>query len=170
MTDRMLNELLDAEVQAVMEFYQATPHYTPYEYMRIAGDGPRGTAVSLMEAIDPGDTDLIKLMRKKGADHALRPTIIDPLAIFVVQAGVGIRIDTDGPAPPQKIITIHGVTNDGRFGVAVLPAQWDEDGRLYAVPTEIFRWQDGSNPAHINVLAYLEFFMVNDNMRAKIAV
>ena len=166
MSDQMFNELLDAECRAVGMFYYSEAHYEPYEYAHIAGDGPAGTAITYDEVINPGDTDLVPLMRRLGARSALDRDGFDAQAIFVVQAALAIRPGELGKGP-ERMLTIYGVTADGRSNLAVLQPQWDEDGRIWAVPAEVYHW--GASNFTIDVLPYLEFFRVHDDMRAKVA-
>jgi hypothetical protein len=165
MTDAMFNELLDVECRQVASFYQLETHYEPYEYMRVAGENAAGTTISFTEVINPGDKELIPLMRRIGAWAAMDHADIDPLAIFVVQAQLAIHLDSPGQGM-QKVLTIYGVTNDGRYNMAVIPGQWDEDDRLYAVPTDVMHWSDAPN-FHVKLLPYMEFFRVNDQIRIK---
>ncbi len=168
MTDLLFNELLDQQVLEVAKFYQVETHYEPYEFVRIIADGPNGTAVIFTETLNPGDSDLPAVMRKYGMEYGQKHDTIEPLTLFIVQRNMGLNMISAaaGKIQPERVITIYGITSDGRYNLAVLPAQCDEDGRLYALPTSIFHWGE-RNDFQVNVMPYLEFFKANDIARAK---
>ena len=167
MTNKLFDELLDAECRDVAVFYQTEVHYECHRYVRIVGEGPNHTAPSFAENVEPGEVGipLETLMRKKAAKFAFKHDRLEPLAIFVILPGIGFRLVGD-ESGLEKVITIYGVTSDGRFNLAVLNAQFDEDGRLYATPTDVIHAHPKSN-LQLNVDPYLEFFKLNEELRIK---
>jgi hypothetical protein len=168
MTDRLFNELLDEEVRRCARFYMEQAHYEPYPYLRIAAEPVPGTAVHHQQPINPGDAHIPGFLRRAGARYAIDHDSMDPMAIWIVQPAVGIDL-TDPMRGPKRVVTIYGITNDGRYNLAILEPQWDEDGRLYVLPIEVHHWKESPNFA-MDVLPFLSFFETNDRVSGRVAV
>lgn len=168
MTDRLFNELLDGEVRRCAAFYLEQTHYEPYPYIHVAAEPTPGAVVQHELPINPGDTDMVVFLRQVGARYAVDHGSLDPLAIWVVQPAMGIDLK-DPSRPLKRVVTIYGISNDGRYNLAILEPQWDEDGRLYIMPAEVHHWNEGGSFA-LDVLPFLAFFETNDTVSGRVAV
>jgi hypothetical protein len=131
------------------------------------------------QLLNPGDKDIPKFMRQAGARHALDHPMLEPGGVFLVIPGYSVPLPVPGAivvgAPmlqPKRAITIYGVTTDGRYNLGILAMDIEQDGRIRARVDQVYHWSGrNEDPAHsftVDASPYLEFFRVNDDVRAKL--
>lgn len=165
MTDKLFDELLDAEVRRTVGLYTSEKRSTLYAYVLVACDVAGSMAITHEFEIKHV-VDIVSFLRRTAKRTAGVSPSNEPTAIFVMMAGVAVGTE---PNKPIKVAILQGVTNDARTNMAVFAAEWDEDFRLYLTPIHIKHTVDHNLQTN-NVLRYLEFFKEYDKHRGGVGI